>query len=398
MRKKSKKLSWKTEKRKIKDLKLFENNPRKMTKKQAEDLLNSIKKFNLVEIPAIDQRNRVIAGNMRIRALKELGREKEEIEVRVPNRPLSEKEAKEYLLRSNKNTGEWDWDLLSNFDEEILKNVGFEDIEIDKIFPPMPDEKDDEIPPVPEKPKSKIGDIYQLGKHRLMCGDSTKKEDVEKLMDGKKADMVFTDPPYNVNYGSSKKPRHKIRNLVGDNQTAEEWENFNKNWIRNVIEFYKGGDLYCWGASGPEGMRQRLWLVGMGFHWSATIIWKKDRLILTPAKYQRMYEPCFYGWYKKSSYRGSRKETEVWEIKRPSNSEEHPTMKPVELCQRAIKNSSKRGDIVMDLFAGSGSTLIACEKTNRICYGLEIDPHYCDIIIKRWEDYTDKKARKVEKL
>lgn len=143
-----------------------------------------------------------------------------------------------------------------------------------------------------------------------------------------------------------------------------------------------------WGAPGPEGMRMRLWLTEMGCHWSATIIWKKDRLVLTPANYQRMYEPCFYGWFNKSTYDGGRKEVEVWEMKRPSNSKLHPTMKPIELCTRAIVNSSRERDIVLDTFLGSGSTLIASEKTGRICYGCELDCRYVDVIVQRYVDYT----------
>ena len=143
-----------------------------------------------------------------------------------------------------------------------------------------------------------------------------------------------------------------------------------------------------WGASGPEGMRMRLWLVESGCHWSATIIWKKDRLVLTPANYQRMYEPCFYGWFGKSTWKGGRKEVEVWDLKRPSDSKLHPTMKPIELCSKAIINSSKERDIVLDLFLGSGSTLIAAEKTGRYCYGIELDPKYIDVIVQRYVDYT----------
>ena len=224
-----------------------------------------------------------------------------------------------------------------------------------------------------------------------MCGDSTKKEDVERLMGGVLADMIHTDPPYNVDYGVSKNPRHKIRTIENDKQNPQEWEEFCRSVFENFKLFNKG-DVYMWGASGPEGMKMRLWLTETGCHWSATIIWKKDRLVLTPANYQRMYEPCFYGWFGKSTYDGGRKEVEVWEMKRPSDSKLHPTMKPIEVCARAIMNSSRERDIVLDLFLGSGSTLIACEKTNRICYGMEIDPKYVDTIIARWEQYTGGKG------
>ncbi len=392
------KLIWHTEKRKIKELIPTEGNPRQMSEKGANDLRQSLKKFNLVEIPAINLDNRIISGHQRIDILRTEGRENEEIDVRVPNRKLSTAEHREYLLRANKNLGEWNYDLLVNFSEEELNMVGFESEELDKIFQLDAGEDDFDAEAELEKikePKVKLGDLYQLGKHRLICGDSTKKEDVEKLMGGVLADMVFTDPPYNVNYGISKNPRHKIPNLVSDNQTPEEWEKFNTFWLENVVANYKGGDIYVWGASGPEGMKQRLWMVEMGFHWSATICWKKQQLVLTPAKYQRMYEPCFYGWYLKSTYCGDRKQTEVWEIDRPLDSKEHPTMKPIALGIKAIKNSSKRSDIILDLFGGSGSTLISCEQTSRKCYMMEIDPKYCEVIINRWARLTGQEAKKI---
>jgi DNA modification methylase len=150
-----------------------------------------------------------------------------------------------------------------------------------------------------------------------------------------------------------------------------------------------------WGAPGPEGMRMRLWLIEMGCHWSATIIWKKDRLVLSPANYQRLYEPCFYGWFGKSSWDGGRKQVEVWELKRPSNSKLHPTMKPIEVCDQAIVNSSKQKDIVMDLFLGSGSTMVAAHQLNRKCYGMEIDPKYCQVIIDRMHKLDPKLPIKI---
>ena len=289
----------------------------------------------------------------------------------------------------------------------------------DKIFKSK-EEKEDDVPEVPEEPIAKLGDIYQLGKHRIMCGDSVSEQAVKLLMDGKKSNMIFTDPPYNVDYGISKNPRHKYRTIENDKQTDDEWLNFN-NKLALLFKEYNEGDIYCWGAPSPEGMKQRLIFAQSGIHWSTTIVWKKDRLVLSPAKYQRMYEPCFYGWSNKgkSSYNGGRKQVEVWvteladeelllwakdylknngdiiEIDRPVSSKLHPTMKPIALCEKAITNSSRREGIVLDLFLGSGSTLIACEKINRACYGMELDPKYIDVIIKRWEDYSGSKAIKI---
>ena len=191
--------------------------------------------------------------------------------------------------------------------------------------------------------------MWLLGDHRLLCDDSAAREAVQRLMGQSKAAMVFTDPPYNVDYGSSKNPKHKIRSIENDHQSSRDWEAFCKAIFVN-FKLFNVGDIYLWGASGPDGMRMRLWLVEMGCHWSATIVWKKQQLVLSPANYQRMYEPCFYGWFDKSSFRGDRKQTEVWEIDRPLKSDLHPTMKPLPLIEMAIQNSSEPGDKVMDLF------------------------------------------------
>jgi DNA modification methylase len=196
---------------------------------------------------------------------------------------------------------------------------------------------------------------------------------------------------HHVDYGSSKNPRHKIRSIKNDSMSTDEWSIFCHK-MYEIFQEFNTGDIYMWGASGPEGMRMRLWLIEMGCHWSATIIWKKQQLVLSPAKYQRMYEPCFFGWFGKSSFGDDRTQTEVWEINRPLNSKLHPTMKPVELCIKGITNSSVPGAIVFDGFLGSGSTLIACEQTGRKCYGVEIDPAYCDVIKNRWEQFTGKTA------
>lgn len=282
-------------------------------------------------------------------------------------------------IKDNTDVGEWDFELLKNWEIDDLIDWGmqlphnFRVVEEDDFH--IPDEIITDI---------KQGDIFQIGNHRIMCGDSTNSDDFKKLMNGEKGDMVFTDPPYNVDYGANKKhPSWKIRSIKNDKLDKDEWILFNENFINNIKDNYKGGDIYVWGAGGPEGMRQRLLIVDLGFNWSTTIIWKKQQMILTPAKYQRIYEPCFYGWLNKSTFVGDRKEIEVWEIDRPHNSKEHPTMKPIELCAKGIRNSSNDGDIVMDPFLGSGSTLIAAHQLNRKCYGLELDPKYCQVIIDR---------------
>jgi len=386
-------LKWNSEKRKIADLKLAEYNPRQATEKEVHDLTTSIERFDLADPIIINKDNKVIGGHFRIKVLKDKGII--EADVRVPDEQLTDEQERELNLRLNKNLGDWNPDLLANFDEELLKDVGFDSKELDSIFQLDMEDKADEVPSTKSAKDVgvKAGDLYKLGTHRLLCGDSTENVAVERLMGGNKADMVFTDPPYNVDYGVSKKPRHKIRTIANDKQSPEEWHDFCKDLFLIFKEFNKG-DIYMWGAPGPEGMRMRLWLTEMGCHWSATIIWKKQQLVLSPANYQRMYEPCFYGWFEKSSWGGGRKQTEVWEIDRPHDSKLHPTMKPIDLCVKGVENSSPREGIVLDLFGGSGSTLIACERRNRKCYMMEIDPVYCQVIIDRWEKYANQKAVK----
>ena len=383
---------WNTEKRKISELIPASYNPRQMTEKQASDLNKSLTRFNLADPIVINKNNTVIGGHQRLKILKT--KNVDEVDVRVPDRELTLDEERELNLRLNRNLGEWDLVALSDFDEDVLKDVGFDSKELDRIFQLESNPEDDDVPEVRQETDIKLGDVFQLGEHRLMCGDSTKREDVERLMGGEKANMVFTDPPYNVDYGVSKNPRHKIRTIENDKQSPEQWHDF-CNDLFLIFKEFNSGDIYMWGASAPEGMKMRLWLTEMGCHWSATIVWKKQQLVLTPANYQRMYEPCFYGWFDKSSWRGDRTQTEVWEVDRPRDSKLHPTMKPVELCAKGVENSSPRGGVVMDLFGGSGSTLIACEKLNRKCRMMEIDPVYCQVIIDRWEQFTSQKAVKV---
>ena len=375
---------------KLSEIKPYPKNAKKHPDKQIKQIADSIREFGFNQQIVVDKDNTIIVGHGRYEAAKLLKLE----EVPVTQVDLNEEKAKAYRLADNKlNESEWEMDLvieeLKGLSAEMLDLTGF-----DRDLIIEPDAKDDEVPDVPEVAVSKLGEIYQLGTHRVMCGDSTKSEDVGKLMDGHLSDMIHTDPPYNVDYGASKNPQHKIRKIENDKQSPEEWENFCKDVFLIFKQFNKG-DVYTWGASGPDGMKMRLWLVELGCHWSATIIWKKDRLVLTPANYQRMYEPCFYGWFGKSSWDGGRKEVEVWDLQRPSDSKLHPTIKPVQLCEKAIINSSKERDIVLDLFGGSGSTLIACEKLTRTCYMMELDPKYIDVIIKRWEDFTGDKAVKL---
>ncbi|MEN6560875.1 MAG: DNA methyltransferase [Acidobacteriota bacterium] len=388
----------------------WDKNPRGIKTLDFERLKRQILKLGVYK-PLVCFREKdnyiVLGGNIRIRALQELG--VKEVEISIV-RPRDEAERIEFALSDNDRAGYYEDEKLAELLQPYMAKIELGDFRVDlgpaldltsllERFGPDLDAKADAVPPVDDSPaKSRRGQIFQLGRHRLMCGDSLNPDDVARLMDGKKADLVFTDPPYNVDYGASKNhPTWKVRSIANDSMDDASWAKFNQALIEAIKAYLRGGDVYIWGASGPAGMRQRLALVEAGLHWSATIIWKKQQLVLSPARYQRIYEPCFYGWLKKSSFRGDRKQTEIWEVNRPTASDQHPTMKPVELCAKGIVNSSKPGQVVLDLFLGSGSTLIAAEISDRACYGMELDPKYCDVIIQRFAKYTGVSEREIRR-
>tara|TARA_Y100000310_G_scaffold311413_1_gene357656 strand:- start:179 stop:1357 length:1179 start_codon:yes stop_codon:yes gene_type:complete len=379
----------------IGDLISAEYNPRQLTKDQFSQLKDSVKRFGLVD-PIIvntykDRKNIVVGGHQRIKVAEALKINRIPcVEVKLP----LEKE-RELNIRLNKNTGDWNYDNLVNyFDMDELFDWGFTDADF-KLFDIEEVVKgglvdDDEVPEV-EESICKAGDLWLLGEHRLLCGDATKKEDVDKLMDGNKADMVFTDPPYNVKYeGMSKKWDGLKNDNLSDVQFAEFIEKLFKNIFLNTSE--KVGLYVCHADMTQVAFRQSM--ENVGFKWRATIIWVKNQPAFNMAQYKYKHEPIYYmfkdgqtvNWY------GAKNETTVWEISRAVKNEFHSTQKPVELVVKAISNSSKQGYSVMDLCSGGGSTLIACEKTGRKCYGMEIDPHYCDVIVKRWEQFTGGKA------
>ena len=378
-------LKWHTEKRKVSSLIPTEGNPRMLTKKQAEDLEASLRKFNLVDIPAINTDNRIISGHQRMTILKALGRANEEIDVRVPNRKLTDKEHREYLLRANKNLGDWDWDLLANFQIEELREVGFEEDELLKNFDLYPEDAKDDLVPDNAPVIAKTGDIWALGRHRVMCGDSTKKEDVERLMDGKKADMVFTDPPYGIELDTDTKKilgktakAKKYNRIVGDGIAYD---------ASHIFDFF--GDvkeILIWGADYFINTLPNTGKDGNFLVWDKRVTGHEDK-----KNYASEFELC---WSKNKRARRIFKHDWVRFFGMQQEDQKkrlHPNQKPTKLLGEMMPE----GNIVVDLFLGSGSTLIACEKTNRIAFGMEIDEHYCDVIIKRWEDFTGLKANKV---
>ena len=384
----------------------YHNNPRK---DQAIDkLASSIKEYGFQQPIVVDKDMIVIVGHTRLQGAKKLGLKKVPIVVA----DLSEAKAKAYRIADNRlnEDSNWDMDLLSSEINELLEQdynldeLGFDDLEIEKFLNNEGDglTEDDEIPEVPEKPKSKVGDIYQLGQHKLICGDSTSEEVLSKLFKESKADMVFTDPPYNVAYGkftgnSKNGYRFKHRHIQNDDMSDEQFVEFLKSFIKNSYNYVKDGSPFYIFYGERNAIQFLTAFKNSGLYHSCNIIWKKHSLVLGRSDYHYIHEPIFYGWKEKTSHKfyGDRKGTSVWEFDRPTKSELHPTMKPVELILKALKNSSKSEDIIYEPFGGSGSTMIACEKLNRACYSVELDPKYADVIVKRWENYTGLKAKKL---
>ena len=260
---------------------------------------------------------------------------------------------------------------------------------------------EDEIPEPPEEPKSKLGDIYQLGNHRLMCGDSTNEDDVNKLMNGEKANMLFTDPPYNVNITEKKKKIlhcNEYNELENDNMAQDDFLEFLNKVFKNANDSLKDdASYYVFTCQGGDNEMMMMMMRENGIKCRHQIIWVKDSPVFSMGRldYDYKHEPMLYGWKKTHKfYRKGEQDKSVWEFKRTAN-KLHPTMKPIELIANALNNSSIENDLILDLFGGSGSTLIACEQLNRKCYMMELDPHYIDVIIERWENLTGKKVVKI---
>ena len=398
---------------KIEDLKFADYNPRTISKENFERLRLSIRSFGFTVPCTVNnypgRENVLIAGHMRSRAAKEEGM------TEVPCFIVSLDPQKERLLNialNNQNlAGEYDEQLLAemivklNDEDADIKLTGFDEEQISNILDDYMDtgNGDDDEAPEPEagEPESKLGEIYELGPHRLMCGDSTSIADVEKLLNGIKGDMIFTDPPWNVDYGGGIQAEnaqgYKPRSILNDKMTPEKWSDFVSGFVFSLKNATKPGAPIYLVMSAKEWPVIDDALRKIGFYWSSTIIWAKDRLVLSRKDYHTQYEPIWYGW-NDSGPRivevADRKQSDVWEINRPSSSPDHPTTKPTELVSRAILNSSIRGSAILDLFGGSGSTLIAADKTGRTAYLMELDPRYCDVIRKRYQAYVEKREQK----
>jgi DNA modification methylase len=401
-------LEWHNETRKVKDLVPYEFNPRILTEEKKQKLINSIEKFNLAEVPAINTDNKIIAGHQRIKVLMLLNRGEENIDVRLPNRSLTEEEFKQYNITSNVSAGFWDVDVLEEHFADIdLEDLGLnlDDLELPSDLIPEDmsgeDEGDFDAEP-PVDPISEKGDVYILKslqknlEHKVVCGDSTVEDPYKELFQNEKCNLVLTDPPYNVDYqGGSDKKREKIQN---DKMETNSFYDF-------LLQFYKqahsiaepGAPAYVFHAD-TEGVNFRKAFVDSGFKLSECLIWKKNSIVMSRQDYHWIHEPILYGWKLGAAHKWytDRKQQTVLEFDRPLKSEYHPTMKPIEMLCYLIKNSSKQKDIVFDGFLGSGSTLIASEKSWRNCRGIEIGENYCDVIVRRWVKYMQENKLKFE--
>jgi site-specific DNA-methyltransferase (adenine-specific) len=375
---------------KIMDLIPAEYNPRKKLKpgdKEFEKIKNSITEFGYVDPVIVNKDSTVIGGHQRISVLKELGFD--EIDCVVID--IDKDKEKALNIALNKITGEWNKELLVDLIKDLQDSdfdvafTGFEPPEIEQLFNAVHDKKinedDFDIEEELNNPAiSKRGDIWILGRHRLVCGDSTLPETYDLLMDDQKANLVVTDPPYNVNYEGE---AGKIKN---DNLKDEEFYSFLFAAFVNMEQSMESdASIYVFHAD-TEGLNFRKAFKAAGFYLSGTCIWKKQSLVLGRSPYQWRHEPILFGWKKtgKHNWYSDRKQSTIWEFDRPSKNDLHPTMKPVGLVAYPIQNSSMSNCIVLDPFGGSGSTLIAAEQTNRICYTIELDEKYADVIVKRY--------------
>jgi len=421
------KLAWKTERRRVSDLVPNDKNPRTMSPKQIEDLKKSLKKFNLVEIPVIDMDNKVIAGHQRLMVLKLLERGDEKIEVRVPNRKLTKQEYEQYLLGSNRIHGDWDFEALTKyFDVDTMLESGFDDNDLSTIFADALEASDDDFDVDAElkmikKPKAKIGDIFALGKHRLICGDALDPETIKKLVGTTKVDMIYSDPIYNIkiDYDRGVGGKASYGGKTNDNKSDDAYRVFLKKSMENALSVAKPDcHAFYWSDQRYTGMVQSLF-AELGLVNRRTCLWIKGPANPVPSvAFGKCYEPCSYATrgnpYLSPVYMNFsevlNKEIgtgnkllddimdicDIWLSKRIAGSEyEHSTQKPVTLHEKAIKRCTKPGGTILDSFGGSGSTLLCADALKRVCFMSEIEPIFVDLIILRFERYAGIKAKKL---
>ena len=378
----------------LKELKPAAYNPRKKLKKgdkEYEKIKQSLLKFGYVDPIIVNEDLTVIGGHQRLTVLKDLDYETAKCVIVK----LSKEDEKALNIALNKITGQWDEALLADLLLDLQESdfnldlTGFEPPEIDDILSNVHDKElsEDEFDVEEELKKptlSRHGDIWQLGKHRVICGDSTKAETYKQLLDDRKANLVVTDPPYNVDVEET------AGKILNDNMSDGDFYQFLLSMFTQVENHMEtDASIYVFHAD-TEGLNFRKAFKDAGFYLSGCCIWKKNSLVLGRSPYQWQHEPCLYGWKKKGKHQwfSDRKQTTIWEYDRPKSSKDHPTMKPIQLMAYPIQNSSMRGTIVLDPFLGSGSTLIAADQTGRVCYGIELDEKFVDVIVKRYIEVT----------
>ncbi len=401
-----------------------EYNPRQINKHDFAKLVQSLKEFGFVEPVVVNKDLTIIGGHMRVRAAQELQiKEVPCVQVDLPK----EKE-KALNLALNRIHGDWDEEKLAEVLFELenlpeLELTGFSESEVAKVLDTVRLAKEDEFDTAKEleaikEPVAKIGDLYQLGKHRLLCGDCTLPESWQKLMGDEKANLIFTDPPYNVDYHSpagltydSKKYGKAGGTIANDNKSDEDCVAFYTAVLKNMDRYSSDDCPIYWWFANKNNHLNRLAFEQAGWYFSQIVIWLKNSFVFTMGQdYHRVYEPCMFGWKKGKKHYTNKQYSnyadvfntnfaefeemlDVWYAHRDNTNEYvHPTQKPVKLAERALKKSSKIGSKVVDAFGGSGSTLIACENLNRSAYLMELDPKFVDVIIKRWEEFTGEKA------
>lgn len=378
----------------LKELKPAAYNPRKKLKKgdkEYEKIKQSLLKFGYVDPIIVNEDLTVIGGHQRLTVLKDL--DYETAKCVIVDLPKEDEKALNIAL--NKITGQWDEALLADLLLDLQESdfnldlTGFEPPEIDDILSNVHDKElsEDEFDVEEELKKptlSRHGDIWQLGKHRVICGDSTKAETYKQLLDDRKANLVVTDPPYNVDVEET------AGKILNDNMSDGDFYQFLLSMFTQVENHMEDdASIYVFHAD-TEGLNFRKAFKDAGFYLSGCCIWKKNSLVLGRSPYQWQHEPCLYGWKKKGKHQwfSDRKQTTIWEYDRPKSSKDHPTMKPIQLMAYPIQNYSMRGTIVLDPFLGSGSTLIAADQTGRVCYGIELDEKFVDVIVKRYIEVT----------
>jgi len=392
------------ERRSVTALVPYARNARTHSDEQVAQIAASIREWGWTMPVLVDEAGTIIAGHGRVLAAQRLG---------LPEVPVmvaagwSEAKRQAYVIADNKlalNAG-WDEDVLRLELGELkglgvdLGLTGFGELELEQLLLGTDGDGDpDEAPKPPVDPISRPGDLWICGEHRVLCGDATVRADVEKLLDGELADMAFTDPPYNVNYANSAKDklRGKNRPILND-ALGEGFEALLQAASANMLAVTKGAIYICMSSSELDTLQKAF--REAGGKWSTFVIWAKNTFTLGRADYQRQYEPILYGWKDGAEHYwcGARDQGDVWFFDKPHKNDLHPTMKPVALVERAIRNSSKSRDIVLDLFGGSGTTMIAAERTGRRARLLELDPRYVDVVVRRWEELSGLKAEAVER-